>query len=98
MDELEIIRHKKFRELVKKMNEKHKVIVYSTKTCPYCVMAKNYLRGKGVPYEDVDVGADRDKAREMVAKSGQMGVPVLDVGGRVILGFDREAIDAALSA
>ncbi|OIO26555.1 NrdH-redoxin [Candidatus Micrarchaeota archaeon CG1_02_55_22] len=79
------------------MNEKQKVIVYSTKTCPYCVMAKDYLTSKGVPYEDVDVGSDRARAQEMVSKSGQMGVPVLDIDGKVILGFDRGAIDAALS-
>ena len=79
------------------MNEAQpNVIVYSTKTCPYCVMAKRYLSDKGVKYADYDVGADRNKALEMMTKTGQMGVPVLDINGRVILGFDRMAIDGAL--
>ncbi|MFA6489142.1 MAG: glutaredoxin domain-containing protein [Candidatus Micrarchaeia archaeon] len=73
------------------------VIVYSTRTCPYCVMAKRYLSEKGVQYKDVDVGADQKAAMEMVVKTGQMGVPVLDINGSVIVGFDRHAIDAALS-
>lgn len=72
------------------------VIVYSTQTCPYCVMAKRYLSEKGVKYADYDVGADQRKAFEMMQKSGQMGVPVLDIGGEVIVGFDRPAIDRAL--
>ncbi|MCX8175327.1 MAG: glutathione S-transferase N-terminal domain-containing protein [Candidatus Micrarchaeota archaeon] len=73
------------------------VIVYSTKTCPYCILAKRYLSEKGVKYVDYDVGADREKALEMMTKSGQMGVPVLDIGGRIIVGFDRAAIDEALA-
>jgi len=73
------------------------VIVYSTATCPYCVMAKRYLSEKGVKYSDYDVGADQQRAFEMLTKTGQMGVPVLDIGGRVIVGFDRMAIDAALA-
>ena len=80
------------------MNEAQpNVIVYSTKTCPYCVMAKRYLSDKGVKYADYDVGADRNKALEMMSKTGQMGVPVLDIKGAVILGFDRMAIDRALA-
>ena len=67
-----------------------KVIVYSTPTCPYCRMAKEYLKGRKVKYEDVDVSANRKKAEEMIRKSGQMGVPVLDIGGKIIVGFDRE--------
>jgi glutaredoxin 3 len=72
------------------------VIVYSTKTCPYCVIAKRYLSEKGVKFTDYDVGADRSKALEMMTKTGQMGVPVLDINGSVIVGFDRLAIDEAL--
>jgi glutaredoxin 3 len=73
-----------------------KVLVYSTAACPYCVLAKNYLDSKKVAYEAFDVGADRAKAEEMIKKSGQMGVPVLDIGGKIIVGFDKAAIDAAL--
>ena len=73
------------------------ITVYSTKTCPYCVMAKKYLSEKGIKYREADVGADRMAALEMVTKSGQMGVPVLDINGDIIVGFDRPAIDAALA-
>ena len=73
-----------------------KVTVYSTPTCPYCVMAKRYLAERGIKYDDVDVAADQSRALEMLTKTGQMGVPVLDIGGQVIIGFDRNAIDYAL--
>ena len=72
------------------------VIVYSTKTCPYCVMLKDFLKEKGIEFKDFDVGADREKAREMIEKTGQQGVPVIDIGGKVIIGFDRAAIVEAL--
>ena len=72
------------------------VTIYSTPTCPYCKQLKAYLDEKGVAYEDVDVAADQDRAREMVEKSGQMGVPVSDIGGEIIIGFDKEKVDAAL--
>lgn len=73
-----------------------KVIVYSTTTCPYCVMAKDWLKGKKVEFDDVNVGVNQDKAREMIQKSGQMGVPVIDVAGSIIIGFDRPKIEEAL--
>jgi len=73
-----------------------KVKVYSTEQCPYCHMAKDYLEAKGVEFEDVNVGEDRAAADEMVEKSGQMGVPVLDIGGEIVVGFDVPRIDAAL--
>jgi glutaredoxin 3 len=73
-----------------------KIRIYSTPTCPYCRMAKAYLDEKGVAYEDVDVSANQKAAEEMVEKTGQMGVPVLDIEGATIIGFDKEAIDAAL--
>jgi glutaredoxin 3 len=74
-----------------------KIKVYSTPTCPYCLRAKEYLREQGVDFEEYDVAADREKAREMVDKSGQMGVPVIDIDGDIIVGFDKQQIDAALS-
>ena len=73
-----------------------KVIVYSTTTCPYCVMAKDWLKGKNVEFEDVNVGINQERAREMITKSGQMGVPVIDVDGEVIIGFDRPRLETAL--
>ena len=75
-----------------------KVIVYSTPTCPYCTMAKQYLSSKGVQYEDVDVSRDRARAMEMVEKSGQMGVPVISIDSEVVIGFQPEAFDALLAA
>lgn len=70
-----------------------KVIVYSTPTCPYCVMAKDYLTEKNVPFENVDVSTDSARAREMIQKSGQRGVPVIDINGNIVVGFDRNRID-----
>ncbi len=72
------------------------VTVYSTPTCPYCVMAKNFLKENNIPFVDYNVASNTEKAQEMVRKSGQMGVPVLDVKGKVIVGFDRNAILQAL--
>lgn len=73
------------------------VKVYSTKTCPWCVKAKEFLKSKNVKFEDIDVGADRKAATEMIEKSGQMGVPVLDINGTIIVGFDKEAMEKALA-
>jgi glutaredoxin-like YruB-family protein len=72
------------------------VTVYSTPTCPYCVRAKEYLTKKGVVYKDVNVAVDRAAAQEMVQKSGQMGVPVITVDGKVIIGFDQRELDRLL--
>jgi glutaredoxin 3 len=73
------------------------VNVYSTQSCPYCTMVKNYLREKKVPFSDFDVGRDQRRAEEMVRKSGQMGVPVVEINGRVIVGFNKPEIDRALT-
>lgn len=70
--------------------------VYSTPTCPYCTMAKDYLKEKNVSFSDLNVAQDTNAAEEMVRKSGQMGVPVLDVNGKIIVGFDKPKIDSAL--
>ena len=74
-----------------------KVKVYSTKTCPWCVKVKDFLRSKGVKFEDIDVGANQKAAEEMVQKSGQMGVPVTEINGKIIVGYDKEAIEEALA-
>ncbi|MFC1624458.1 glutaredoxin family protein [Candidatus Omnitrophota bacterium] len=74
----------------------HKVKVYSTSTCPYCTRAKDFLKESNVQFENVDVGVDQKAAQEMMTKSGQMGVPVLDIDGEIIVGFDKEAITKAL--
>jgi glutaredoxin 3 len=74
----------------------NKVLVYSTPTCPYCVRLKQYLTEKNVVFENYDVGTDEAKAEEMVQKSGQMGVPVLDIDGKIIIGFDKPEIQKVL--
>ncbi|MBN2459743.1 glutaredoxin family protein [Candidatus Woesearchaeota archaeon] len=74
----------------------NKIKVYSTPTCPYCTMAKDFLKQKKVEFEDVDVSKDRDAAMEMIDKSGQMGVPVLDIKGKIIIGFNVPEIESAL--
>jgi len=66
--------------------------VYSTPTCPYCVTLKNFLKERGFEFEDIDVSQSQKMLDEMVEKSGQMGVPVVDINGEIIIGFDREKI------
>lgn len=72
------------------------VKLYSTPTCPYCKLAKDYLSSKNIHYEDIDVTKDEKLVEEMVEKTGQTGVPVIDIDGQIILGFQRETIDGAL--
>ncbi len=72
------------------------ITVYSTTTCPYCIRVKQFLRDNKIAYKDIDVSSDQQAADEMVKKSGQMGVPVLDIEGEIIVGFDREKITKAL--
>ena len=72
------------------------VKVYSTTTCPYCVRAKQFLRENSIAFQDIDVSSDQAAADDMIRKSGQMGVPVLDIDGQIIVGFDKERIKAAL--
>ena len=72
------------------------VIIYSTPTCPFCIRAKDFLRDQKVDFTEIDVSSDREKAMEMVKKSGQMGVPVLDIRGQIVVGFDEKKIQALL--
>lgn len=73
-----------------------KVLVFSTPTCSFCNLAKKYFREKGVKFTDIDVSRDQSAARDMVRRSGQMGVPVIDIGGRIIVGFDKPRINSLL--
>ncbi|MDY3359475.1 MAG: glutaredoxin family protein [Clostridium celatum] len=73
------------------------VKVYTTNTCPWCDKAKSYLKSKGVEFEELNVQDDMVAREEMIKKSKQMGVPVLDVNGTIIIGFDKPAIDTALN-
>jgi glutaredoxin 3 len=74
------------------------VTVYSAVWCAFCHGAKEYLDKLGVKYEDKDVEKDIKNGQEAVAKSGQMGIPVIDIDGDIVIGFDRPKIDAALKA
>ncbi|MBN1326084.1 glutaredoxin family protein [Candidatus Falkowbacteria bacterium] len=73
-----------------------KIKIYSTPTCPFCHQVKDYLKDKKIEFTDYDVSFDNDRAQEMIDKSGQMGVPVVDIEGEVIIGFDKEKIDKIL--
>jgi len=68
------------------------VKVYSTPTCPYCVTLKEFLKEKGVDFEDIDVSQNREELENMIKKSGQMGVPVVEIDNDVVVGFDKEKI------
>ena len=73
-----------------------KIIIYSTPTCPYCNLVKDYLNQRSIEFEEKDVSLDRTAAREMIEKSGEMGVPQIDINGTIIVGFNRDAIDEEL--
>lgn len=72
------------------------ITVYSTPTCPYCHKLKDFLTKQKVAFKDVDVSKDRTAAQEMIQKSGQLGVPVSDIDGKIIVGFDTDALKQAL--
>ena len=76
--------------------KRQRVIVFTTPTCTYCTAVKRYLRQQKVRFREVDVSRDAAAARDMQRRSGQMGVPVVDINGKIIVGFDRPRIDQAL--
>lgn len=79
------------------MVEKAKtVIIYSTPTCSYCIQAKEYFNDNKIKYKEYDVSENEKARTEMVTKSGQMGVPVIIIGKKVIIGFDKTEIKEAL--
>ena len=69
-----------------------RVIVFTSPTCGYCKAVKQYLRQNGIRFKEVDVSRDHHAARDMVRRSGQMGVPVIDIGGKIVVGFNRPKI------
>jgi glutaredoxin-like YruB-family protein len=77
-------------------NMAKKVTVYSTPTCPFCIRAKQFLKESNVQFEEIDVSVNSEKADEMIKKSGQMGVPVLEIDSAIIVGFDKEKIKKEL--
>jgi len=73
-----------------------KVRVFSTPFCPYCVTLKEFLKERGVEFEDIDVTEDRASLDEMIEKSGQTGVPVIEIDGQIVVGFERDKISKIL--
>ncbi|MDP7078805.1 MAG: glutaredoxin family protein [Candidatus Undinarchaeales archaeon] len=74
------------------------ITVYSTPTCPYCKMVKAFLNEKGVEFKDIDVSTDRDAGKTMIEKSGQMGVPQIEINDKIIVGFNKEALERELES
>jgi glutaredoxin-like YruB-family protein len=74
-----------------------KVRIFSTPSCAYCITLKEYLKDKNISFENIDVSQDQDALNEMVEKTGQMGVPVIDIDGKIIIGFDKEEINKLLN-
>jgi len=81
------------------INDKKKskrVIVYTTPTCPHCTTIKNYLKDNRITFRDIDVSKDQNMAQQMVKKSGQQGVPQIEINGRIVVGFNKPKIDELL--
>jgi glutaredoxin 3 len=74
------------------------VVIYSASWCAFCHMAKEYLNGLKVPFKEIDVEHDHEAAKEIVEKTGQSGIPVIEINNETIIGFDRTKIDLALRA
>ena len=74
-----------------------KVKIYTTTACVYCKMAKEFFKKNNIEYEELDVAKDANARGEMVQKSGQMGVPVIDVGGKIIIGFNESELKKVLN-
>lgn len=81
-----------------KEKKDEKVIIYTTPWCAFCKHVEAYLDEKKIAYELIDVQADPAKAQEMIDKSGQMGVPVTDVHGKIVVGFDKPKLDEIFAA
>ncbi len=75
----------------------HDVTIYTTPSCPYCNAAKDYFDQNDVTYTDYDVSQNREKAVEMIEKSGQRGTPVIDIDGNIVIGFNKEKIQSLVA-
>jgi glutaredoxin-like YruB-family protein len=73
-----------------------KIKMYSTPFCGYCKMAKDFLDRNGFPYEEVDVSVDEAAAKDMAARTGQMSVPVIEIGDEIVVGFNESEIEEAI--
>jgi glutaredoxin-like YruB-family protein len=74
-----------------------KVEIYSTPVCKYCSLAKDFFKKNNIAYTEYDVASDQTKKAEMIEKSGQLGVPVIDVGGDIVVGFDEKILKELLA-
>lgn len=74
----------------------HTIKIYTTPTCAYCKMAKEFFKANNVNYEEVNVATDAKGRDEMIKKSGQLGVPVIDVDGKLVIGFDKPKLSELL--
>ncbi|MBI4452129.1 NrdH-redoxin [Candidatus Woesearchaeota archaeon] len=80
----------------KKTAKKPDVKIYTTATCPWCMKTKDFLKQNNIKYQEMNVGLDEKARHEMFEKSGQFGVPVTDVNGTIIVGYDKEALKKTL--
>lgn len=85
--------------MTKKSNVKKsaKVKIYTTSTCHWCVKTKEFFKANNIKYNEINVGMDEKARNEMFDKSGQFGVPVIDVNGTIVVGYDKEALKKALN-
>jgi len=81
---------------IKHIHMDKQVTIYSTPTCHFCQMTKDFLKEKGIAYTEHNVAQDLERRQEMIQKSGQMGVPVIFVGEEMIIGFDKERLVSTL--
>jgi len=73
-----------------------KVRIYTISTCPYCKMLKEFLLQNDIQFEELNVGENREYFQEMFEKTGQLGVPVIEIKGKIIVGFDKKEIKKEL--
>jgi len=81
---------------ITKINMDKSITIYSTPTCHFCQITKDFLKEKGIGFTEYNVASDLEKRQEMIQKSGQMGVPVIFVGSEMIVGFDKERLVSLL--
>jgi len=83
--------------MINKRYSMPKIKIYSTPACPYCHLLKEYLKEKNIEFEDIDVSQNQEALQELVKKTGAMAVPVIDIDGEIVVGFDKEKIDKLLN-
>ena len=80
------------------MDETKDVVIYSTPTCHFCQLAKDFFKENDIAYTEHDVASDMEKRQEMIEKTGQMGVPVIEIGDDIVIGFDEDKVKELLEA